>query len=317
MAEPLKVLKYNNGDAIPWLPVPADWAATATNSRGAFAIHSFDYNVNTPSPDTVGSQKFINRGALYNWYAVNDSRMLCPTGMRVPSDDDWKALELFIGMPEAMLNANTFPTRGNGLGLGHSLRSTGDRWWEGPNHDATDTYGFSARSGSLRFALGAYGAPNAFDQFGRSSTYWTSTETNATTAIRRHLHFTSDGINRTSPDKRFGHSVVCVRNYDPLTDTSAPDQLKSDVPTDLNLMQNYPNPFNPTTQISFELPAQAAVRLAVYDLLGREVAVLVNDIRSAGSHSVTFNAQNLASGVYLYQLVANGQSTSRRMLLMK
>lgn len=316
MAQNLKVLRYNNGDEIPWLPVPADWAATNTNSRGAFAIHSFDYNVNTPSPDTVGSAKFVNRGPLYNWYAVNDSRGLCPTGMRIPTDEDWKALERFIGLPEAAMNATTFPTRGNNEGIAHTLRATSGRWWEGPNHDATDTYGLSIRSASMRFQLGAYGASTAFEAFNRYATFWTSTENNATTAFRRMFHLTSGGINRQATDKRQGASIMCVRNFDPLTDTSVEEQ-KADVPTDLRLMQNFPNPFNPTTQIAFELPQQSNVRLAVYDMLGREVAVLVNETRSAGSHQVTWNAGNMASGVYLYQLTANGQSTTRRMLLMK
>lgn len=316
MAQNLKTLRYNNGDPIPWLPVPADWEATAATSRGAFAIHSFDYNVNTPSPDTVGSPKFVNRGPLYNWYAVGDPRGLCPTGMRVPSDDDWKALELFIGLPEAAFTATTFGTRGNNEGIAHTLRATGSRWWEGPNHDATDTYGLSMRSASMRFQRGAYGAPTAFEAFNKYATFWTSTSVTTTNAYRRMIQMTSGGINRSSQDKRQGASILCVRDADPLTDTSV-DESKADVPTGITLEQNYPNPFNPSTQIAFELPAQASVRLSVYDLLGREVAVLVNDIRSAGSHTVTFNAANLASGVYLYQLVADGQSTSRRMLLMK
>lgn len=313
MAENLRTTKYNNGDSIPWLPDPADWAATNTTSTGAFAIHSGDWPA---PPDSVTSPKFLNRGALYNWYAVNDQRGICPTGMRIPSDDDWKALELFIGLPEGSLNAAGFPNRGNDLDISYKLQSTGDRFWEGPHEDATNETGFSMRSGSMRFQLGAYGAPAAFEALGRYATYWTSTENNATTAFRRMFHFTSAGINRVTTDKRQGTSIRCVRDYDPMTDVSVQPNER-EIPSGVNLHQNYPNPFNPSTQIAFDLPQQANVRLAVYDLLGREIAVLVNDTRSAGSHQVTWTAQNLASGVYLYQLIVNGQSTSRRMLLMK
>lgn len=80
---------------------------------------------------------------------------------------------------------------------------------------------------------------------------------------------------------------------------------------------NYPNPFNPTTVIGYQLPASSVVRLSVYDLLGREVAVLVNGVMQAGSHQVTFDGQNLASGIYLYRLQLNGQVLTGKMLLTK
>jgi hypothetical protein len=85
----------------------------------------------------------------------------------------------------------------------------------------------------------------------------------------------------------------------------------------VSLMQNHPNPFNPSTQISFSLPASSFTRLSVYDLLGREVAVLVDGPMSAGSHSVTFDASALTSGVYMYRIVSEGASASRQMLLIK
>jgi hypothetical protein len=89
----------------------------------------------------------------------------------------------------------------------------------------------------------------------------------------------------------------------------------------VSLSQNYPNPFNPSTVIGFTVGTQnlasIAVRLAVYDLLGREVAVLVDGPMSAGSHSVTFDASTLTSGVYMYRIVSEGVSVSRQMILIK
>ena len=90
-----------------------------------------------------------------------------------------------------------------------------------------------------------------------------------------------------------------------------------EAPTTFELSSNYPNPFNPATQIRFGLPQAAAVRLAVFDVLGREVAVLVEGRLPAGWHEATFEAADLPSGVYLYQLDAEGQMLSRTMLLMK
>jgi hypothetical protein len=72
--------------------------------------------------------------------------------------------------------------------------------------------------------------------------------------------------------------------------------------TKLGLYQNYPNPFNPNTTIKYELPRSSVVKLSVYDLLGREVSLLVNERRDAGFHEVKFDASGLSSGVYFYRL---------------
>lgn len=85
----------------------------------------------------------------------------------------------------------------------------------------------------------------------------------------------------------------------------------------LRLDQNYPNPFNPATTISFQLPESGNVTLKVYDLVGREVALLVNDVVQAGEHNVSFNAASLPSGVYFYRLETNSGTLSRKMTLIK
>jgi len=82
-------------------------------------------------------------------------------------------------------------------------------------------------------------------------------------------------------------------------------------------MQNYPNPFNPSTLISFRIPEQTNVELKIYDVLGNEVATLVNENKPAGSYEVEWNASNLPSGVYIYQLVAGTNTQIKKMLLLK
>jgi hypothetical protein len=90
------------------------------------------------------------------------------------------------------------------------------------------------------------------------------------------------------------------------------------VPEEFFLSQNYPNPFNPSTTIKFGLNKQAEVSLRIYDVLGREVAFLINnEVKAAGTYEVTFNASGLASGTYIYKLTANGQTISQKMILMK
>jgi len=89
------------------------------------------------------------------------------------------------------------------------------------------------------------------------------------------------------------------------------------VPTEFLLHQNYPNPFNPSTTIKFELPKSSEVRLSAYDMLGREVSVLVDERRDAGVHEVKFDGSRLASGVYFYRLQAGDYVASKKMLVLK
>lgn len=83
------------------------------------------------------------------------------------------------------------------------------------------------------------------------------------------------------------------------------------------LPQNYPNPFNPSTVIAFNIPAAGLTTLVVYDLEGRAVANLVDGMQSAGRHEATFNAAGLASGIYLARLTSNGESATRKLVLIR
>jgi Secretion system C-terminal sorting domain len=89
------------------------------------------------------------------------------------------------------------------------------------------------------------------------------------------------------------------------------------VPKMFALSQNYPNPFNPSTVISYQLPVNSHVVLKVYDILGREVATLVNEREQAGTHGVKFDGANLPSGVYFYRLATQGFVRTMKMILLK
>jgi hypothetical protein len=95
------------------------------------------------------------------------------------------------------------------------------------------------------------------------------------------------------------------------------ERLGSMVPERYFLFQNYPNPFNPVTRIRFDMPAAKDVRLVVYDILGREIVVLVDEKKAPGSYEVTFDGSRLASGVYFYRLEAGAFVQVRRLLLLK
>ena len=96
-----------------------------------------------------------------------------------------------------------------------------------------------------------------------------------------------------------------------------PNEWEEQKPLAFTLEQNYPNPFNPSTEISFSLPKAGSVSLNVFNILGQNVSTLINENLNQGSHSVTFDASGLSSGVYFYLLEFDGAILSKRMLLMK
>ncbi len=89
------------------------------------------------------------------------------------------------------------------------------------------------------------------------------------------------------------------------------------IPAEYNLLQNYPNPFNPATTITFDLPEQSRVSLTVYNILGEQVASLVDEVREAGRHQAVFDASGFSSGIYFYRLSTDSYTETRKMLLIK
>lgn len=95
------------------------------------------------------------------------------------------------------------------------------------------------------------------------------------------------------------------------------DELPEQTPTQIVLHQNFPNPFNPSTSIYYEINNRQFVTIKVYDVLGKEIAILVNEEKSVGNYKVEFNASNLASGIYYYQLIAGEFVETKKMILLK
>jgi hypothetical protein len=89
------------------------------------------------------------------------------------------------------------------------------------------------------------------------------------------------------------------------------------IPAEYNLSQNYPNPFNPSTTINFSVLESSNVRLALYDVTGKEINVLVDGFKNAGNYSINFSAGGLSSGIYYYRIYMNGFSQTHKMILMK
>jgi hypothetical protein len=125
-------------------------------------------------------------------------------------------------------------------------------------------------------------------------------------------------LDNTSPtgSSWLGMDLVRINaNHDVIPTTSVSQTQMN--PGVFALTQNYPNPFNPSTSISYTLKNNGKIRLTVFDLLGREVAVLANEIQTAGQHEVKFSANSLSSGVYFYKLQAGNQVITKKMMLLK
>ncbi len=93
--------------------------------------------------------------------------------------------------------------------------------------------------------------------------------------------------------------------------------VDSEIPADFTLLQSYPNPFNPTATIEYHVPVSGFVKLSVYDILGREITLLVNENKSVGKHRVTFDASGLPGGVYFYRMQAGQFQETRKLVLLK
>jgi hypothetical protein len=113
-------------------------------------------------------------------------------------------------------------------------------------------------------------------------------------------------------------TTVVLSDEWPLTgDPVGVEEIDGQIPSDYTLAQNFPNPFNPSTKIRYTVPEQANVSLKIYDVLGKEVAELVNVEQTAGTYEASFDASRLSSGIYFYQLSAGNVTISKKMMLLK
>jgi len=184
MAENLKTSSYDNGDPIANVTDDTQWGS---QTEGAWCSYEND-QVNE-----------LMYGKLYNWYAVVDSRNVCPSGWHVPTDEDWTVLTDFLGgdaVASGKLKATGTLESGTGL-------------WKDPNTDADNTSGFSGLPGGYRFGSGGFGFINEMGAW-RSSTM--PVERPERGAWSRFLNYNSTTVFRGHADLPLGLSVRCVRD---------------------------------------------------------------------------------------------------------
>jgi uncharacterized protein (TIGR02145 family) len=190
LAENLKVTHYRNGDGITYAPDPSAWANLTVGGYSAY-----DNSQNNAA----------TYGMLYNWYAVNDPRGLAPAGWHVPSDAEWKQLEMYLGMNQA--EADRAGSRGTDEG--GKLKESGTTHWASPNVGANNESGFSALAGGSRGSGGDFYDFGEYASFQSSSS---SSEFGLDESWCRHLFYANSRIHRYHYSKTYGWSVRCVKD---------------------------------------------------------------------------------------------------------
>ena len=188
MAENLKVTRYRNGDAIPNVTGKNKWENLKT---GAYC----NYDNNSSNVSTYGR--------LYNWYAVNDRRKIAPAGWHLPTDEEWKQLEMYLGMSQSKANE----TGWRGSDEGGKLKERGTIHWENPNKGATNSNGFTALPGGYRGHT-----DGAYDLMGIYGLWWSSTEYSSSHAWGHNLLYNNSDFFRYHGGKHYGFSVRLLRD---------------------------------------------------------------------------------------------------------
>jgi uncharacterized protein (TIGR02145 family) len=176
MAENLRTTSYANGDPIPNVSDATQWRNLTT---GAWA----HYDNDNPNESSYGK--------LYNWYAVSDSRNMCPTGWRVPSDSDWTDLINYLGGAAV---------------AGGKMKSVGSQYWQSPNTSATDESGFSGLPGGYRTDVGD------FITIRSNGNWWSSTELHSNYAWYYLLNSRNGIVSKEYNYYRSGLSVRCIKD---------------------------------------------------------------------------------------------------------
>jgi len=192
MRKNLDVTTYRNGEPIRHCETAAEWQGAYSKEEGAWCYYN--------NSDSLGEIY----GKLYNWYAVNDPRGLAPEGWHIPTDEEWKTLEMCLGMSQTEADGSGW----RGTDQSSQLAGRADLWQDGNLETNANfgTSGFSALPG------GGRGSNGAFDDIGCNAYWWSSSEYDATLAWIRILYFLNSKVYRSSRDKDYGFSVRCVKD---------------------------------------------------------------------------------------------------------
>lgn len=266
-------------------------------------IEKYCYNDSTINCDKYGGLYQWAEAVQYENGATNSTspnpsftanvQGICPNGWHIPSIGEFFTLNKIVND-----NGNALKSIGQGV-ITNNMDGRG-----------TNTSGFSA------LLTGSYDMNKNFEGLGNYTDFWSTLDPDIN--IVYILSLDKFNYNTDLYDffavKVYGVSVRCIKD-DSNTDVEGANAKR--LPIEYSVSQNFPNPFNPTTVISYQLPAYSHVKLKLYDLLGREVAILIDQEKAPGKYEVIFNAQNLSSGIYFYRMESGSFSQTKKLLLLK
>jgi uncharacterized protein (TIGR02145 family) len=198
-AENLRSENYDNGDAIPAGLSDSEWSSTTSGATAVYGEGSSTCYTYTPDGDACDEAWSLNEyGRLYNWYAVDDARGLCPSGWHVPTDGEWMTMEMALGMSESEAN----DTGWRGTDQGTQMKT--DYGWSGGGN-GTNSSGFSGLPGGFRNGDGSFYSAGG-------NGYWWSSSPYGSLAWGRVLNDDNEDVYRGSTNRRDGFSVRCVRD---------------------------------------------------------------------------------------------------------
>lgn len=256
-------------------------------------IEKWCYNNNVNNCNAYGGLYEWNEAMVYS--TTPGTKGICPDGWHIPAYAEFQTL------------ASAVNNQGNAL----KAVGQGDAFWGGAG---TNTSGFSA------LLAGDHNYYGNFNNLGYYTSFWSSIEYSTNygrkKAYTMELDFMYNRIFLTNNYILFedGYSIRCVRGE---TGTAVEDNDKNGLSTKYILSQNYPNPFNPTTTINYSIPKESFVTIKIYDVVGKEVAVIVNENKSAGSYSIEFDASKLVSGIYFYRMQTGNFIETKKLILIK
>jgi hypothetical protein len=219
-----------------------------------------------------------------NSYTINAAQSNLPAPIILKGEVDWSADSEYQGMRVTLENmvlpeSSEWPTNGISSGSGFN----------------TDLVGTMEQYGTINYQV----------RIDRDESYFDGSER------------PTGNFNITGVMGQFRETTQIFPFFADEISIATSNEEMTELPEVFELSQNYPNPFNPTTSINYALPQASFVTLEVYNLLGQKVATLVNGQVNAGYHTVSFDASNLSSGIYIYRIAANDYASVKRMMLIK
>lgn len=262
MAENLNTAKYSNGDLILHIEDSITWD---TLTRGAWVYYQND-----------SSNYAADYGKYYNWEVVNDSRNVCPTGWRVPSDADWDSLSSFIG----------------GSSAGGKLKDSTSNFWNSPNSGASDDYGFKALPGGRRIKTYPPGntTPGSnrfvFENIGEYAYFWSSWNNHPTTRKTWELEYNRNLLWKRNSSYLNASNIRCVKNA-----TTGLNENTGKV-----FFEIYPNPSDGWLTIKTG-PGLKETEVRLYNILGVHL-----ESHPINTDQIKLDLSKYAKGIYFVEL---------------